>query len=48
MRERIQSILSRYFECDLQGNRNQSYDPMFSAQEAIDAIAQIVMEKDNG
>lgn len=46
--EKIKAVLARYFERDFDGNLNQSYDPLFCAQDAIDAIVEIVKEDDNG
>ena len=40
--KKIKAVLARYFECDFDGKPNQTYDPLFSAQEAIDAIVEIV------
>ena len=45
--KKIKAVLERYFECDFDGNPNQSYDPIFSAQDAIDAIVEIVKEAEN-
>jgi len=45
--EKIRGVLARYFECDFDGNLNQNYDPLFSAQDAIDAIVEIVKESEN-
>lgn len=39
--EKIKAVLARYFESDFDGNPNQTYDPLFSAQNAIDAIVEI-------
>lgn len=39
--EKIKTVLARYFECDIDGNLNQTYYPLFSAQDAIDAIVEI-------
>lgn len=44
---KIKAVLARYFECDFEGNLNQDYDPLFSAQDAIDAIVEIVKETEN-
>lgn len=46
--EKIKAVLARYFECDSSGNPNPDYDPLFSAQDAIDAIVEIVEEHENG
>ena len=45
--EKIKAVLARYFESDFDGNPNQTYDPLFSAQDAIDAIVEIVKESEN-
>lgn len=41
MKERIVEILNRYFESGPNG-RKPEYDAAFSAQEAVEAIAEIV------
>ncbi len=46
--KKIKAVLARYFECDFDGKPNLTYDPLFSAQDAIDAIVEIVKEADNG
>lgn len=45
--EKIKAVSARYFECDSDGYPNQNYNPLFSAQDAIDAIVEIVKESEN-
>lgn len=45
--EKIKAVLACYFECDFDGNPNQNYDLLFSAQDAIDAIVEVVKESEN-
>ena len=45
--EKIKAVLARYFECDSDGHPNQNYNPLFSAQNAINAIVEIVKESEN-
>lgn len=45
--KKIKAVLARYFECAFDGNPNQTYDPLFSAQDTIDAIVEIVKESEN-
>lgn len=45
--EEIKAVSAHYFECDFEGNPNQHYDPLCSAQDAIDAIVEIVKESEN-
>ena len=33
--KKIKAVLARYFECDFDGKPNLTYDPIFSAQDAI-------------
>lgn len=42
--ERIKDVLRRYFEVDDNGNENPNYNDCYTAQEAIDAIHDIVGE----
>lgn len=42
--ERIKDVLRRYFEVDDNGNDNPEYDDFYTAQEAVDAIHDIVGE----
>ena len=44
--KKIKAVLARYFECDFDGNPNHNYDPIFSAQDAIDAIVEIVKKSE--
>ena len=42
LKNRIKTVLKRYFECDDCGNPNKEHDPDYTAQNAIDDIHEII------
>ena len=44
LKEKIKDVLRKYFQYDDKGHQNKDYNPIYSAQDTIEKIKEIVGE----